>query len=126
MVNGIDRSPSGSSDGAGYGATQRDVKECPVRPVALILVTLLTLEIFAVPADAGRPARPAGPSAARSDGVWQKRDGRLGYGWYSIYGDFVGTDGYTYTATPYRPGPANSRGWFLWGPGPSGATGFRP
>jgi hypothetical protein len=75
---------------------------------------------------AAAPRRPAAPSAARSDGVWHKRDGRLGYGWYSIYGDFVGTDGYTYYAPRYRSGPGGTRGWILTGPGPNSATGFRP
>jgi hypothetical protein len=92
---------------------------------AIVLVSLLAIGTSTPLAEAA-PRRAAGPSAARSDGVWQKRDGRLGYGWYSIYGDFVGTDGYTYTATRYNGGPGNSRGWFLMGPGPSSATGFRP
>jgi hypothetical protein len=92
---------------------------------ALVLASLLALGTSAAPTEAA-PRRAAGPSAARSDGVWQKRDGRLGYGWYSIYGDFVGTDGYTYTATRYYGGPGNPRGWFLMGPEPSAATGFRP
>lgn len=26
------------------------------------------------------------------DGVWQRGYGRMGYGWYSIYGDYVGSD----------------------------------
>jgi hypothetical protein len=98
-----------------------------MRRVALVLVTWLALAGIAAPAEAAsRPARPARPSAARSDGVWQKRDGWGGYGWYSIYGDFVGTDGYTYIGSRYRGGPGGGRGWFLMGPGPNSATGFRP
>ena len=26
------------------------------------------------------------------DGVWQRGYGRMGYGWYSAYGDYVGSD----------------------------------
>ena len=26
------------------------------------------------------------------DGVWQRGYGRMGYGWYSVYGDYVGSD----------------------------------
>ena len=26
------------------------------------------------------------------DGVWQRGYGRMGYGWYSVYGDYVGAD----------------------------------
>lgn len=26
------------------------------------------------------------------DGVWQRGYGRLGYGWYSVYGTYVGSD----------------------------------
>ena len=26
------------------------------------------------------------------DGVWQRGYGRMGYGWYSVYGDYIGSD----------------------------------
>jgi hypothetical protein len=97
-----------------------------MRRTTLILAVLLTLGTVADSAEAGYPRRPAAPSAARGNGVWQKRDGWGGYGWYSIYGDFVGTDGYTYTATRYRGMPGNPGGWYL-GPGrfgPFGASGY--
>ena len=96
-----------------------------MRPAAFALAALLTIAAITAPAEAGTPRRPARPSAARSDGVWHKGDGRLGYGWYSIYGDFVGTDGYTYTAPRYWGGPGNPRGWILGGP-TGAANGFRP
>jgi hypothetical protein len=81
--------------------------------IALVVVAWFGLCAIAIPTDAA--PRPARPSAARSDGVWYKGDGRLGYGWYSIYGDFVGTDGYTYIARRPRS-PGNPFGLYI-GPG---------
>jgi hypothetical protein len=93
-----------------------------MRRVAFLLATWFTLSSVAAPTEAA--PRPARPSKAKSDGVWYKGDGWGGYGWYSIYGDFVGTDGYTYIANRY-PSPANPRGWFL-GPMPILGSGYRP
>lgn len=35
------------------------------------------------------------------DGVWQRGYGRMGYGWYSVYGDYVGSD-YSWINYGYR------------------------
>ena len=85
-----------------------------MRGLASAFVAVLVLVVTATPTEAA--PRPARASAARSDGLWHKGDGRLGYGWYSIYGDFVGTDGYTYTARRPRS-PANPFGLTI-SPGP--------
>jgi hypothetical protein len=85
-------------------------KETSMRRVALVLVTLCVLAAVAAPTEAA--PRPARPSKAKTDGVWYKRDGWLGYGWYSIYGDYRGSDGYTYIRNRY-PSPANPGGWFI-------------
>ena len=42
------------------------------------------------------------------DGVWQRGYGRMGYGWYSVYGDYVGSD-YSTIGFGYRSGPWNFR-----------------
>lgn len=98
-----------------------------MRRIALALVTLFIFAIAAIPADAA-PRTPR-PSAAKSDGVWHKGYGWGGYGWYSIYGDFVGTDGYTSIGMRYRSNylgvPGYSRSWFL-SPVPSSANSYRP
>lgn len=93
-----------------------------MRRVAFLLATAFVLATFAPSAEAA--PRPARPSKAKSDGVWHKGDGWGGYGWYSIYGDFVGTDGYTYIANRYRGMPGNPRGWFL-GPMPILGSGYK-
>jgi hypothetical protein len=40
------------------------------------------------------------------DGVWQRGYGRLGYGWYNVYGDYVGNDGYNAIGFGYRNRPS--------------------
>jgi hypothetical protein len=35
------------------------------------------------------------------NGVWQRGYGRMGYGWYSVYGDYVGSD-YSWLNYGYR------------------------
>jgi hypothetical protein len=56
-----------------------------------------------------------------SDGVWQKGYGPLGYGWYNVYGDYVGYDGYRAMGIGTRGYPGRSPACF--GPGLPG-TGF--
>lgn len=39
------------------------------------------------------------------NGVWQRGYGRMGYGWYSVYGDYVGSD-YSWINYGYRNRPS--------------------
>ncbi|HEX3870259.1 MAG TPA: hypothetical protein VHV77_07485, partial [Pirellulales bacterium] len=67
-------------------------------------------------ASAAPPRYP--PNRTNGDGVWQKRYGPAGFGWYSIYGDFVGYNGYSWFNYGYP-------GYFRGGPAyPPGRTNF--
>lgn len=57
---------------------------------------LASIAVFALGAAAdsaqGDWRRYGVPNRTSSDGVWQRGYGRMGYGWYSVYGDYVGAD----------------------------------
>ena len=69
----------------------------------IVLVAIAVLVLGAV-AEAARPAwRNYGAvNKTSGDGVWQRGYGRMGYGWYSAYGDYVGGDYYSPGLNSYR------------------------
>jgi hypothetical protein len=76
------------------------------------MLVLSTLELSTA-SDSAAAAPRSSWNRTSSDGVWQKRYGWGGYGRYSIYGDFVGNDGYTWinygNRGTVRGGQANQR-----------------
>jgi hypothetical protein len=65
----------------------------------MAVVALLGLSAAADTADAGR--RNSSAPSSGGNGVWQKGYGWAGYGWYNIYGGYVGYDGYSTTRAGY-------------------------
>jgi hypothetical protein len=62
-----------------------------MRRLWLAPIAVLALGLAADSAHAGW--RTYGTANRTSpDGVWQRGYGRMGYGWYSVYGDYVGSD----------------------------------
>lgn len=66
----------------------------------LASIAVLALGLAAGSADAGWRTYGAVNRTSR-DGVWQRGYGPMGYGWYSIYGDYVGPD-YSSRGSGYR------------------------
>ena len=59
----------------------------------LRLAAIVVLALGAAAEGAGGGWRNYGAVNRTSpDGVWQRGYGRMGYGWYSVYGDYVGAD----------------------------------
>lgn len=80
---------------------------------SLLLASIVTLALGAVADSARGDWRTFGTARGdwrtygtankvSSNGVWQRGYGRMGYGWYSVYGDYVGNDYSWYSYYPYR------------------------
>jgi hypothetical protein len=60
---------------------------------ALLLASIVVLALGAAAGSARGDWRTYGVANRVSpNGVWQRGYGRMGYGWYSVYGDYVGSD----------------------------------
>jgi hypothetical protein len=71
----------------------RRLKEKSMRRFVLALVAVLAFSAVADAANFGR--RNYNSNGTGGNGVWHKGYGWAGYGWYNVYGDYVGTDGYS-------------------------------
>ena len=59
----------------------------------LLLTSIVVLALGAEPDSARAGWRTYGTANRTSpNGVWQRGYGRMGYGWYSAYGDYIGSD----------------------------------
>ncbi len=59
----------------------------------LLLASIMVLVIGAATGSAHGDWRTYGTVNRTSpNGVWQRGYGRMGYGWYSAYGDYIGSD----------------------------------
>ncbi|HVX13698.1 MAG TPA: hypothetical protein VHC22_21125 [Pirellulales bacterium] len=68
----------------------------------LLLASIVVLALGAAADTAHGDWRTYGAVNKTSrDGVWQRGYGRMGYGWYSVYGDYVGSD-YSWINYGYR------------------------
>ncbi len=84
-----------------------------------ILWASIAVLVLGAVAEAARPAwRNYGAVNKTSpDGQWQRGYGRMGYGWYSTYGDYVGGDyyspglGYRNSASGFNFDRSNGYGW---------------
>jgi hypothetical protein len=72
----------------------------------LLLASIVVLALGAAADSAHGGWRTYGTANRTSpNGVWQRGYGRMGYGWYSAYGDYIGSD-YSSIGFGYRNRPS--------------------
>ncbi|HVA46844.1 MAG TPA: hypothetical protein VNH11_10805 [Pirellulales bacterium] len=67
----------------------------------LLLASIVVLALGAADSAHGDWRTYGTANRISPDGVWQRGYGRMGYGWYSAYGDYIGND-YSWINFRYR------------------------